>query len=202
MFYPQGNFHSQGNSGYPQGSFGYPQGGFGQQGFQGISNGIPFANTLYGYPQLTNTLQGAPQMPGWQHPAQQQAQWQAALQQSMLQLLAPQFAGRLQWLGKRGDSIRWWMAATADRPGADQSGAATAAATAFIASPRAISLFGGTAARPVGGATGRAKFRQPLYRPVHTGPVGRELRTGINDALMHCGWVGDYTTEAGEKCHG
>jgi hypothetical protein len=92
MFYPQGNFHSQGNFGYPQGSFGYPQGGFGQQGFQGISNGIPFANTLYGYPQLTNTLQGAPQMPGWQHPAQQQAQWQAALQQSMLQLLAPQFA--------------------------------------------------------------------------------------------------------------
>jgi hypothetical protein len=82
MFYPQGNFHSQGIGfpqqgigfpqgvglpqglgypqavGYPQGfgypqGLGYPQGGFGQQGFPATSNIIPFSNTLYGYPQLT-----------------------------------------------------------------------------------------------------------------------------------------------------
>lgn len=106
MFYPQGNFHSQGSVGYPQGlaypqgfgypqSFGYPQGGFGPQGIQGTSNAIPFANTLYGYPQPTagfqSFAQGLPQMSNWQHPAQQQAQQQAALQQqAMLQLLATQ----------------------------------------------------------------------------------------------------------------
>jgi hypothetical protein len=101
MFYPQGNFHSQGSFGYPLGSFGYPQGNFGQQGFQGASNGIPFANTLYGYPQLTPIFQGAPpifqgvpQMPSWQHPAQQQALLQAALQQQAMQLLAPQLAAQ------------------------------------------------------------------------------------------------------------
>ena len=93
MFYPQGNFYSQG-------SFGYPQGSLGQQGFQGgssgIPNGIPFANTLYGYPQLTpNFAQGVPQISSWQHPAQQQAQLQAALQQqAMLQLLAPQLTAQ------------------------------------------------------------------------------------------------------------
>jgi hypothetical protein len=106
MFHPQGNFHSQGSFGYPQGSFGYPQfgypqGNFGQQGFQGTPNGIPFANTLYGYPQLTPSFQGVPQMyqgvpqvPSWQHPAQQQALLQAALQQQAMQLLAPQLAAQ------------------------------------------------------------------------------------------------------------
>jgi hypothetical protein len=102
MFYPQGNFHSQGSFGYPQGSFGYPQGSFGQQGFQGASNGTPFANTLYGYPQLTPIyqgvpqpiFQGVPQVPNWQHPAQQQALLQAALQQQAMQLLAPQLAAQ------------------------------------------------------------------------------------------------------------
>ena len=95
MFYPQGNFHSQG-------SFGYPQGNFGQQGFQGASNGTPFANTLYGYPQLTPIyqgvpqpiFQGVPQVPSWQHPAQQQALLQAALQQQAMQLLAPPLAAQ------------------------------------------------------------------------------------------------------------
>ena len=128
MFYPQSNFHSQ-SVGYPQGlgyppglgypqglaypqglgqglgypqSFGYSQANLGPQGFPGASNTIPFANTLYGYPQLTATFpsfaQGLPQMSTWQHPAlqqaqhaQQQAQQQAALQQqAMLQLLATQ----------------------------------------------------------------------------------------------------------------
>jgi len=102
MFYPQGNFNSQGIYGHPQGSFGYPQGSFGnpqgpfgQQSFQGTANGIPFANTLYGYPQPTSFFgQGQP-MSNWQHPAQQQAQQQAALQQlAMLQLLAPQLAAQ------------------------------------------------------------------------------------------------------------
>jgi hypothetical protein len=111
MFYPQGNFHSQGNFAYPQGGFGqqgfgqqgFGQPGFGQAGFQGASNGfpngIPFANTLYGYPQptpflQTPTFQGGSQA-GWQHPAQQQAQLQAALQQqAMLQLLSPQLAAQ------------------------------------------------------------------------------------------------------------
>jgi len=99
MFYPQGNFYSQGNLGYPQGSFGYPQGGFGypqggfgspqggfghqafgQQGFQAVPSATPFANTLHGYPQLTPNF--APQQ-------------QAALQlQALLQLLAPQLAAQ------------------------------------------------------------------------------------------------------------
>ncbi len=103
MFYPQSNFYSQGSIGFPQGLaypqgvgypqvFGYPQGSLGQQGFPGTSNNIPFANTLYGYPQLTPSFaQGLPQMSNWQHPAQQQAQQQAALQQqAMLHLLATQ----------------------------------------------------------------------------------------------------------------
>jgi len=134
MFYPQGNFYSQGNLGYPQGSFGqqgfpqggfgnpqggfgnpqggfgYPQGSFGQQGFpqggfgqpgsQGTPNAIPFANTLYGYPQLTpyfpqGFAQSPPQVSNWQHPVQQQtALQQAVLQQALLQLLAPQLAAQ------------------------------------------------------------------------------------------------------------
>ncbi len=103
MFYPQGNFHSQANLGYPQGGFGYPQGGFGyspgsfgQQSSQASPNAIPFANTLYGYPQLTpyfphGFAQSPPQVSNWQHLAQQQA---ALQQQALLQLLAPQLAAQ------------------------------------------------------------------------------------------------------------
>jgi hypothetical protein len=108
MFYPQGNFHSQAILGYPQGTFGYPQGGFGypqgslgQQSSQATPNAIPFANTLYGYPQLTpyspqgfspqGFAQSLPQVSNWQHPAQQQA---ALQQQALLQLLAPQLAAQ------------------------------------------------------------------------------------------------------------
>jgi hypothetical protein len=131
MFYPQGNFYSPGNLAYPQGpqggypqsafgspqqgafgspqqgAFDSPQGGFGQQGFGQGPNGIPFANTLYGYPQQTpHFAQGfapsqqpfAPSQPF--APPQQQvshlqqlAQQQAALQQqALLQLLAQQLA--------------------------------------------------------------------------------------------------------------
>jgi len=98
-FYPQGTFGPQGFN--PQGSF-YPQGTFGPQAFQSnpfqsnLSN-IPFANTLYGYPQQTPTFaQGVPQLSSWQHPAQQQAALQqAALQQhAMQQLLAHQLAAQ------------------------------------------------------------------------------------------------------------
>jgi hypothetical protein len=114
MFYPQGNFYSQGNLGYPQGGLGYPQGGFGspqggfgqpafgqqafgQQGFQAAPNAIPFSNTLYGYPQLTPNFfaqsfaQSPPQVSNWQHLAQQQAALQL---QALLQLLAPQLAAQ------------------------------------------------------------------------------------------------------------
>lgn len=104
MFYPQSNFHTQGSIGYPVGFgfplgqsypqvFAHPQGSFGQQGFPGTSN-IPFANTLYGYPQLIPSFaQGLSPVSNWQHPAQQQAQQQAALQQqAMLNLLATQMA--------------------------------------------------------------------------------------------------------------
>ena len=103
MFYPQGNFYSQGNLGYPQGGVGYPQGGVGyppgvpgQPGFQATPNPIPFANTLYGYPQLTpyfpqGFAQSPPQVSNWQHLAQQQA---ALQQQALLQLLAPQLAAQ------------------------------------------------------------------------------------------------------------
>jgi hypothetical protein len=122
MFYPQGNFNSQANPGYPQGSFGNPQGGFGypqgsfgyphgaypqggfahpqgslgQQSSQATPNAIPFANTLYGYPQLTPNfpqgfVQSLPQASNWQHLAQQQA---ALQQQALLQLLAPQLAAQ------------------------------------------------------------------------------------------------------------
>jgi hypothetical protein len=114
MFYPQGNSHSQANlgypqvgypqggvgfpqggTGYPQGGFGYSQGGIGQQSSQATPNPIPFANTLYGYPQLTpyfpqGFAQIPPQVSNWQHPAQQQT----ALQQALLQLLAPQLAAQ------------------------------------------------------------------------------------------------------------
>lgn len=93
MFYPQGNFHSQGNLGYPQGGIGYPQGGIGSQA---TPNAIPFANTLYGYPQLPpyfaqGFAQSPPQASNWQHLAQQQA---ALQQQALLQLLAPQLAAQ------------------------------------------------------------------------------------------------------------
>jgi hypothetical protein len=103
MFYPQGNFYSQGNLGYPQGGIGYPQGGFGyspgsfgQQSSQASPNAIPFANSLYGYPQLTpyfpqGFAQSPPQVSNWQHLAQQQA---ALQQQALLQLLAPQLAAQ------------------------------------------------------------------------------------------------------------
>jgi hypothetical protein len=66
----------------------------GQQGFPGASNQVPFANTVYGYPQQTSSFApGLPQVPSWQHPAQQQPQQQAALQQqAMLHLLATQLA--------------------------------------------------------------------------------------------------------------
>jgi hypothetical protein len=104
-FNPQGSFYPQGTFGpqafNPQGSF-YPQGTFGPQAFQSnpfqsnLSN-IPFANTLYGYPQQTPTFaQSVPQLSNWQHPAQQQAALQqAALQQhAMQQLLAHQLAAQ------------------------------------------------------------------------------------------------------------
>ena len=111
MFYPQGNFYSQGNLGYPQGGFGYqggPQGSFGHPQFgytpqaQGVGftqggfapttpNAIPFANTLYGYPQLTPYFAQSPQVPNWQQLAHQQA---ALQQQAMLQHLAPQLAAQ------------------------------------------------------------------------------------------------------------
>jgi len=85
MFYPQGNFYAQGNLGYPQGSFGYPQGGLGQQNFQSTPHAIPFANTLYGYPQLTpyfaqSFTQAVPQVSNWQHFAQLAAQSPVAQQ--------------------------------------------------------------------------------------------------------------------------
>jgi hypothetical protein len=94
MFYPQGNFHSQANLGYPQGGIGYPQGGFGQQSSQATPNAVPFANALYGYPQQTpyfaqGFAQSSPQVSNWQHLAQQQA---ALQQQALLHLLAPQLA--------------------------------------------------------------------------------------------------------------
>lgn len=79
MFYPQGNFYSQGNLGYPQGGFGF------QGGPQATPNAIPFANTLYGYPQPTpHFAQGfaqSPQVPNWQQLAHQLA----ALQQQAVQ---------------------------------------------------------------------------------------------------------------------
>jgi hypothetical protein len=120
MVYPQGNFYPQGafsaqsfqnpqGSLYPQqGSF-YPQGTFGQQAFQSnpfqsnLGN-IPFANTLYGYPQqlgypqqagypqqTPNFAQGLPQSSNWQQPAQQQA---ALQQHAIQQLLAHQLAAQ------------------------------------------------------------------------------------------------------------
>ena len=89
MFYPQGNFYSQGNLGYPQGSFG-------QMSSQATPNAVPFANTLYGYPQQTPYVpqgfaQSPPQVPNWQHPGQQLT---ALQQQALLQLLAPQLAAQ------------------------------------------------------------------------------------------------------------
>jgi hypothetical protein len=108
MLYPQGNFYPQGVFGpqafqsIPQGNF-YPQGTFGPQAMQSAPGNIPFANTLYGYPQQTPTFapfaQGLPQSSNWQHPAQHQQQ-QAALQQQALQqqaiqqLLAHQLAAQ------------------------------------------------------------------------------------------------------------
>jgi hypothetical protein len=84
MLFPQGIF-------YPQQGF-YPQGTFGPQAFQSSPGNIPFANTLYGYPQQT-FAQGLPPGSNWQHPTQQAAQQQAALQQQAIQqLLAHQLA--------------------------------------------------------------------------------------------------------------
>jgi hypothetical protein len=83
MFYPQGNFSTPA-------SLSHAQSVFGQQGFPGATSGIPFANTLYGYPQLTpnfSTPNVSPQLSNWQHPAQLAALQQQALQQ----FLAPQF---------------------------------------------------------------------------------------------------------------
>ena len=116
MFYPQGNFYSlgnlgypqggvgfpQGGIGYPQGGVGYPQGGLGQPNSQATLNAIPFANTLYGYPHTPTPYfptpyfaqgltQSPPQVSNWQHLAQQQA---ALQQQALLQLLAPQLAAQ------------------------------------------------------------------------------------------------------------
>jgi hypothetical protein len=102
MLYPQGNFYPQGAFGpqgfqsNPQSNF-YPQGTFGPQVLQSSPGNIPFANTLYGYPQQTFPFaQGLPQWSNWQHPAQQQAaQQQAALQQQAIQqLLAHQLAAQ------------------------------------------------------------------------------------------------------------
>jgi hypothetical protein len=114
MLYPQGNFYPQGAFGpqafqsnpqafqsHPQGNF-YPQGTLGPQAYQGNPGNIPFANTLYGYPQQTPTFaQGLPQSTGlpqssnWQHPAQQAALQQQALQQQAIQqLLAHQLAAQ------------------------------------------------------------------------------------------------------------
>jgi hypothetical protein len=114
MLYPQGNFYPQGAFGpqafqnnpqafqsHPQGNF-YPQGTFSPQAFQSNPGNIPFANTLYGYPQQTSTFaQGLPpsSLPpssNWQHPAQQQAalQQQALQQQAIQQLLAHQLAAQ------------------------------------------------------------------------------------------------------------
>jgi hypothetical protein len=101
MLYPQGNFYPQGAFGpqafpnNPQGSF-HPQGTFGPQAFQSNPGNLPFANTLYGYPQQTPTFaQGLPQWSNWQHPVQQQALQQAALQQQAIQqLLAHQLAAQ------------------------------------------------------------------------------------------------------------
>jgi hypothetical protein len=90
MFYPQGNFST-----LP--SLIHPQSVFGQQGlhggYPGTTSGIPFANTLYGYPQLTPNLSTpnfSPQLSNWQHPAQLAALQQQALQQ----FLAPQFSSQ------------------------------------------------------------------------------------------------------------
>src|SRR6266851_4665161 len=106
MLYPQGNLYPQGTfspQGFnPQGSF-YPQGTFGPQAFQSnpfqsnLSN-IPFANTLYGYPQQTPTFaQSVPQLSNWQHPAQQQAALQQhaqlAAQQAVQSSITP-YAGQ------------------------------------------------------------------------------------------------------------
>jgi hypothetical protein len=81
MFYPQGNF-------YTPASLSHPQAAFGQPGFQGTTNGIPFANALSGYPQPTPNF--SPQLSNWQHPAQLAALQQQALQQ----FLAPQFSSQ------------------------------------------------------------------------------------------------------------
>jgi hypothetical protein len=95
-FYPQGAFGPQAFQSNPQGNF-YPQGTFGPQPFQSNPGSIPFANTLYGYPQQTSTFaQGLPPSSNWQHPAQQQAvlQQQALQQQAIQQLLAHQLAAQ------------------------------------------------------------------------------------------------------------
>jgi hypothetical protein len=90
IFYPQGAFGPHAFQSNPQGF--YPQGTFGPQAFQSSPGNIPFANTLYGYPQQT-FAQGLPSWSNWQHPSQQAVQQQAALQQQAIQqLLAHQLA--------------------------------------------------------------------------------------------------------------
>jgi hypothetical protein len=87
MFYPQGNFYSQGTLGYPQGGFGYPQGGFGS-------------------PQGGFGQQSPPQLSNWQHLAQQQAALQL---QALLQLLAPQLAGINATANGIGQPVGGWQ---------------------------------------------------------------------------------------------
>jgi hypothetical protein len=114
MLYAQGNIYPQGafspqSFQMPQGSGFYPQGAFGQQPFQsnpflqsnpsqGNLGNIPFANTLYGYPQqagypqqVPNFAQALPQSSNWLHPGQQQA---ALQQHAIQQLLAHQLAAQ------------------------------------------------------------------------------------------------------------
>jgi hypothetical protein len=95
MFHPQASFYPQ-NSFYPQGNL-YPQGGsYAQGGFQpqnifnpqgspysqGGAAHVPFANTLYGFPQQTPAFsQGLSGLTNWQ---------QAALQQLAAQQLGAQ----------------------------------------------------------------------------------------------------------------
>jgi hypothetical protein len=87
---------------YPQGNF-YPQGAFQSNPFQNNLGSIPFANTLYGYPQqsgypqqTSNFAQGLPQSSSWQHPAQQAALQQHAIQQLLALQLAAQQLGTQQ----------------------------------------------------------------------------------------------------------
>jgi hypothetical protein len=128
MFYPQGNFYSQGNLGYPHGGFGYPQGGFGypqvgfgQQSSQATPNTVPFANTLYGYPQLTpyfpqltpyfaqSFAQTPPHVSNGQHLAQQLAAQSLALQHP------PGISGLNGIANGAGQSVGVWQQANPEQ---------------------------------------------------------------------------------------